>query len=79
MLLVEVVDRVMPLVVRNPASIPADLYRFDTVEFSYDKAQSPGSPVHLVLNESLNPPIKQAFPTPGRLGGGLSHMATALS
>jgi hypothetical protein len=58
MLLVEVVDRVMPLVVRNPASIPADLYRFDTVEFSYDKAQSPGSPVHLVLNESLNPPIK---------------------
>jgi hypothetical protein len=58
MLLVEVVDRVMPLVVRNPASIPDGLYRFDTVEFAYEKANSTGSPVHLVLNESMNPPIK---------------------
>ncbi len=52
-LMVEAGDANIPVVVKNNA-LTRDLYRGDKVELNFSVQQYPGSPVHLVLNNSLD-------------------------
>lgn len=52
-LMVEAGDANIPVVVKNNA-LTRDLYRGDKVELNFAVQQYPGSPVHLVLNNSLD-------------------------
>lgn len=58
MLILEAGDRVIPLVIRNPAFIPADLYRFDRIQVAYGKKVRHGGVSHLLLDETLSPAIE---------------------
>ncbi len=52
-LMVEAGDANIPVVVKNPA-LTRDLYRGDKVDIKFAVQQFPGSPVHLVLDNSLD-------------------------